>query len=1436
MKNYIINKQKYIACMLCLALLLEMIPAVGLAAAYAKELSVENADLQEDAAISLDYVSSVTLDQEDRVVRIYGNPEKIYNNAISVTANCTVILDHVNNEADLTVADGKEARIVLRGNNQLANICATGGSATLVHILGETEGGTLNANDIACSKGGTTQTGARLYIENSVIFCKNLGCGGNGADVYYVDGSANIAAATPGSNASPNIIIEGSKLSVSGSMACGGNGVLSKGTWSAKASAGGSSGEVTICSSRVTVGGSLAIGGLGGGGVLGSNYYNCKAGNTASSSPVTITDHSIVEVTGNVATQQNLPDKSDDGRQNGLHGVTVTVTDSSLSANDIASGGAGHTQIRYNVFTGAGTSYNICGTAGGNGGILIADNAVITCNRAVCGANAGDYQNYTVSMYGDTSGDPEYKNHPLDGKGGMIRATDSFLKITGVAAAKGTKWDSRPNPSTYSDSTYIGGTLDGKLYGNIITTDVTSIIGGDFISSDIRNSEESTCVKCTLKTDAALAGKTVSVRANSLGGNVMLGNDGNMTTYLSIGKEAVKLTGAGVYSGTFMVKRSAALNVFQLEPYGVINVTFDGAVIKNNSYVHTNETYDYDGDFIVRGSSEDTAVSIQEGTKQITLEDTSFDTLNVNGTSVVTLMLSGESHIRAVHVEEHATLIIEGDGKLITEHLGNGNGSSGKIEINSGTVEAKMLGGSEGSKEVTIKNPSAVEIGESRVPLFDEYGNPLYPIELVLGNEGAYALRFNSTLETIVLTDGKTSVRKLLPAGTYALEVTKELFCFRGSVTIREAQRIYLDDLTLYVDTSMGDIYIRDGEVVVGETAIVTDAEVRITQSGDKSNAVHVNKKTASIILDGVSPDVQIYLPEDFEGIICDADNRPIQVVTVRTGFQTKEMQLHLDGQAYTLTTNAQGNISILTGRGMHTFGLTIDGISYRCKDTVSISSTENIVRFSDMALVWNVKDGDFSITQEGFLAGKISGDYAGAYLMVQGMSDSENGTVTVDGDADIFLSKEVDELLQVKVSDGFKGSILKENVPCYPLVVATNCTESAVKVNLDGHEGVLRTDREGKLSFVAEAGVHVLTVATDEVTAMFAVSVGKNGAEVFFDDLLGLIISGLTENGSVTVKTGDVIAQVETDDTGSCQILVDASIKEVIITDGEKSYRYPVVNGQLGEREPYVPKNPDLDNSGGNNEKTEGSSGGIGGAGNSGGSGSSGNFGDGKGNAKSPGSKNEVSDKLGGEGNKLPGGSLSGRLQIDRLKGAHRMYTDHAAVFAKKPSIRITCSLKGVKLVSTKEKNTYKAYSKKKVCITLAREKNTEYYYKIVGKGHHKSTMAWKKLKGNRITVKPAAYGQRVFIKAKNSGGTTIKKTTGFVVDAAKPTVTGVKNARIYKGARIVAVSDKGGIANVRLNGKKMPTQFLVQKKGVYRLVVTDCAGNKKQVFFAVI
>lgn len=75
----------------------------------------------------------------------------------------------------------------------------------------------------------------------------------------------------------------------------------------------------------------------------------------------------------------------------------------------------------------------------------------------------------------------------------------------------------------------------------------------------------------------------------------------------------------------------------------------------------------------------------------------------------------------------------------------------------------------------------------------------------------------------------------------------------------------------------------------------------------------------------------------------------------------------------------------------------------------------------------------------------------------------------------------------------------------------------------------------------------------------------------------------------------------------------------------------------------------------------------------------------------------------------------------------------------------------------------------------------------------------------------------------------------TSFVIDKTKPTVKGVANGKTYKAAKTIKFSDKYGVKSATLNGKKISSGKKVSKKGSYKLVVTDNAGNKSVVSFKI-
>ena len=133
----------------------------------------------------------------------------------------------------------------------------------------------------------------------------------------------------------------------------------------------------------------------------------------------------------------------------------------------------------------------------------------------------------------------------------------------------------------------------------------------------------------------------------------------------------------------------------------------------------------------------------------------------------------------------------------------------------------------------------------------------------------------------------------------------------------------------------------------------------------------------------------------------------------------------------------------------------------------------------------------------------------------------------------------------------------------------------------------------------------------------------------------------------------------------------------------------------------------------------------------------------------------------------------------------------------------------------------------------------NIDYYeYQLVkrGKEVNDSADAWKKVgSDNTITIKNTTAA-RLYIRAHVGDVVTIYKTSGFVVDTTKPTVKGVKNGKTYKKAVTIKVKDSSaGIKSIKLNGKKIKATYKLKKKGSYKLVVMDKAGNKTTMKFKI-
>jgi hypothetical protein len=87
--------------------------------------------------------------------------------------------------------------------------------------------------------------------------------------------------------------------------------------------------------------------------------------------------------------------------------------------------------------------------------------------------------------------------------------------------------------------------------------------------------------------------------------------------------------------------------------------------------------------------------------------------------------------------------------------------------------------------------------------------------------------------------------------------------------------------------------------------------------------------------------------------------------------------------------------------------------------------------------------------------------------------------------------------------------------------------------------------------------------------------------------------------------------------------------------------------------------------------------------------------------------------------------------------------------------------------------------------------------------------------------------------VTCEAANGKTAK--VSFVIDTTKPKVTGVANGKTYKSAKTIKFSDKYGVKSATLNGKKISSGKKVSKKGSYKLVVTDKAGNKNTLKFKI-
>ena len=92
--------------------------------------------------------------------------------------------------------------------------------------------------------------------------------------------------------------------------------------------------------------------------------------------------------------------------------------------------------------------------------------------------------------------------------------------------------------------------------------------------------------------------------------------------------------------------------------------------------------------------------------------------------------------------------------------------------------------------------------------------------------------------------------------------------------------------------------------------------------------------------------------------------------------------------------------------------------------------------------------------------------------------------------------------------------------------------------------------------------------------------------------------------------------------------------------------------------------------------------------------------------------------------------------------------------------------------------------------------------------------------------------------IKFVDAVGNTLQLTLTIklpVIDKTAPTVSGVTNNKVYKGAVTLKFTDASGIKSATLNKKSIKSGHKVTAAGVYELVVYDKNNNYKKVKFTI-
>ena len=219
---------------------------------------------------------------------------------------------------------------------------------------------------------------------------------------------------------------------------------------------------------------------------------------------------------------------------------------------------------------------------------------------------------------------------------------------------------------------------------------------------------------------------------------------GHLHTYLGVGKQSLKMVGSSVYAGTYMIRRSSPLNIFQLDPYGKICVDHAGATITDTSYSYQDEVYSYNGDYTISGDSENSVITVLSGNHQLTLQNTTFAALNIQNTSDVTIQLEDHAKIGVVNVDENARLKLAGIGNILAD-------------------------------------PTMLKIGECNGTIYNEEGNRMIQTEILFENPGSYQLKLNGEILTVE-TDAEGRAQLLLAEGAYDLRIDAGPFFFQENL------------------------------------------------------------------------------------------------------------------------------------------------------------------------------------------------------------------------------------------------------------------------------------------------------------------------------------------------------------------------------------------------------------------------------------------------------------------------------------------------------------------------------------------------------------------------------------------------------------------------------------------------------------------------------